>query len=417
MKDAAALHRALVRQLKRAGLIRSPLVEAAFRAVPRHLFLPGVELKRAYHDEAIPTKYAEGRPISSSSQPAIMAIMLEQLDLRPGHRVLEIGAGTGYNAALMAHIVGQAGEVVTVDIDEDLVEAAREHLRAAGCAQVRVVCGDGGFGYADGAPYDRVILTVGAGEIAPAWREQLKPDGRLVLPLSLRGPQKSVAFQKKDDHLASLSLQDCGFMNLRGAFAEPESFVQLADEPGLLLVTADAQHFRPETIYGWLTGPSRDLPTGVQVTEPEVWGGVNPWLALHEPDACALSAEDLWVERGLVPCLIEIWGQCRICSTSGLLSEAGLSVLAPPPGRASFAQRPAPPLPFELFIRAFGDDEPLTQRLIRHVQTWDTLRRPGTTGMRIRAYPRDVPYAPLANEVVLTQRWTRLVLDWPSPLV
>jgi len=107
--DLSALHEALVDKLQSEGHICTSRVEAAFRAIPRHLFLPGVSLSRAYSDEAIATKVPDGQAISSSSQPAIMAIMLEQLGLEPGHRVLEIGAGTGYNAALMAHMVGDAG--------------------------------------------------------------------------------------------------------------------------------------------------------------------------------------------------------------------------------------------------------------------------------------------------------------------
>src|SRR5579859_6035322 len=123
-----ALQQDLVEQLIRAGNIRTEAVEAAFRAVPRHVFLPELAAEEAYRDEAIPTKFLNGSAISSSSQPAIMAIMLEQLELQPGQRVLEIGAGTGYNAALIAHIVGETGQVVTIDIDEDIVADARTHL-------------------------------------------------------------------------------------------------------------------------------------------------------------------------------------------------------------------------------------------------------------------------------------------------
>ena len=184
-----ALHQALVDGLKSMGCIRTPAVEAAFRTVPRHLFLPGVPLDRVYSDQAIPTKRQDGRPISSSSQPAVMAVMLEQLGLEPGHRVLEIGAGTGYNAALMAWLVGETGQVVTVDIDDDIVAGARAHLAAAGFDWVRVVCGDGALGYPDAAPYDRIILTVGAWDIAPAWIEQLRPGGRLLLPLAVGAVQ------------------------------------------------------------------------------------------------------------------------------------------------------------------------------------------------------------------------------------
>src|SRR5437868_1470793 len=191
--NASALHQALVNKLKKDGTISTPSVEAAFRGVPRHLFLPGVSLDEVYRDQAIATKNLNGMSISASSQPTIMAIMLELLELEPGQRVLEIGAGTGYNAALMAHIVGETGQVVTIDIDEDIVESAREHLAAAGFDRVQVVCGDGGLGYSAAAPFDRIILTVQAWDITPAWWEQLKPGGQLLLPLSvIRGVQKLV---------------------------------------------------------------------------------------------------------------------------------------------------------------------------------------------------------------------------------
>src|SRR5687768_1419512 len=134
--NAASLRDALVDGLVREGSIRSPAVEAAFRAVPRECFLPGVPLGRVYRDEAIVTHEQDGVPISSSSQPAIMAIMLEQLAVEPGHRVLEIGAGTGYNAALLAQLVGPRGRVVTLDLDEPIVAEARANLAAAGIGGV-----------------------------------------------------------------------------------------------------------------------------------------------------------------------------------------------------------------------------------------------------------------------------------------
>src|SRR4051812_2082062 len=119
--DPFALRQALVDKLRADQSIRSRPVEAAFRAVPRHLFVPETPLEDVYRDMVIPTKKESGQWISSSSQPTIMAIMLEQLQLKPGQRVLEIGAGTGYNAALIAHIVGSKGYVTTIDLDEDIV--------------------------------------------------------------------------------------------------------------------------------------------------------------------------------------------------------------------------------------------------------------------------------------------------------
>src|SRR5690349_7613317 len=147
----------------------SATVEEAFRVVPRHLFLPGVPLSRAYADEAVAVQAVDGVTTSSASQPSMMAIMLVQLDLHPGHRVLEIGAGTGYNAALMRRLVGPEGRVVAVDIDADLVEGAGRHLAAAGVGGVELVCADGALGHPPGAPYDRIVLTVGSGVVRPEW--------------------------------------------------------------------------------------------------------------------------------------------------------------------------------------------------------------------------------------------------------
>src|SRR3984893_10724102 len=205
--------------------IGSERVAAALHAVPRHLFLPELRPEAAYRDDAIVTKRdAEGQPISSSSQPAIMAIMLDQLDLAPGQRVLEIGAGTGYNAALIRHIVGPSGAVVSVDIEPDLADRAREHLGIAGYHDVTVVAAAGAHGYPPGAPYDRVIATVGVSDLAPAWLQQAGPGARIVVPLDVRGSQLAVSFGRAGSADAgtegpwvSRSIAPCGFMRMRGS--------------------------------------------------------------------------------------------------------------------------------------------------------------------------------------------------------
>ena len=220
--ESTRLHQALVDQLVQRGYITTPLIEAAFRAVPRHLFVPDVPIDRVYQDQYIPTKYEHKQLVSSSSQPAIMAIMLDQLALAPGQRVLEIGAGTGYNAALMAHLVGPGGHVVTLDLDDDLVCTARAHLSAAGLETVDVIQHDGALGYALLAPYDRIILTVASWDIVPAWTAQLARNGRLVLPLMLfPGLTLTVAFDWRGDQLQSVSAYPCGFLPLRGELAYP----------------------------------------------------------------------------------------------------------------------------------------------------------------------------------------------------
>ena len=132
-RHAAVLRATMVDALRERGCIQRDEIADAFRAVPRHLFVPGTPLTEVYSMVAvIPTHFDEhGLSISSSSAPNIMAIMLEQLDVRAGMRVLEIGAGTGYNAALLAHLAGEGGEVVSVDIGADMAAEARSHLASA----------------------------------------------------------------------------------------------------------------------------------------------------------------------------------------------------------------------------------------------------------------------------------------------
>ncbi len=253
----------LIAQLEASGSLQEGPVADAFRAVLRHHFLPGRPLTEVYEDTALPTKVDErGVPVSSSSQPAIMALMLEQLHCRPGQAVLEIGAGTGYNAALLWHLVTPGGRVVTMDIDEDLCQQARAGLLQAGIEEVLVVCADGAGGWPAGAPYDRIVVTASVTDLSPAWVEQLAEGGRLVVPLALAGRvQQSVAFVRSGRSFFSDGLVSCGFLGVRGWLAAP------APEPD------------PE-LEAWLAEPGR--PLGAVLTEEDPLE-FESWLALTHP--------------------------------------------------------------------------------------------------------------------------------------
>lgn len=378
--------------------------------MPRHLFLPDVGIEDVYTDRAFPTKHADGRPISSSSQPAIMAIMLEQLALQPGQRVLEIGAGTGYNAALIAHIVGKGGHVVAVDIDDDLVFGARKHLASAGFDRVDVRCADGGFGYPDAAPYDRIILTASASDIAPAWFEQLSLAGRLVLPLSLRQVQQSVAFQRHHDHLESVAVADCGFMPLRGAFAGPQRVVPLGRPPGPFVAVDGDRPVDPGLLSEAIKTAPLQTPTGITATVGEACGSLSLWLALADPDSCLLSiyGDPSVVDRSAVPLLVE-WsaGDRKQRSTRALLGREGLVALGRPPDAPHDKREARVPLS----VVGFKADTGLVDRLKAHVIDWHEAGRPRTEALRIAAYPKAQHVALPSGARLLEKRWTTLVVS------
>jgi protein-L-isoaspartate(D-aspartate) O-methyltransferase len=230
----------LIQGLKTQGALHDVRIEDAMRAAPRHLFLPDFPLDRVYEDEAILTKQ-EGEARSSCSQPTVVAQMLEMLDLNAGDSVLEIGAGTGWNAALMANLVGPEGRIVTLDIDEDTAQKARANLQRAGVANVETLCADGGRGAADLGPYDAIIATAATEEISPYWLEQLKPDGRLVAPLAFNTIEMVVTFHRRTTAegvpiLVGNDFRHFYFIPLRGAFAGSRlwtrtSELQLTYEP------------------------------------------------------------------------------------------------------------------------------------------------------------------------------------------
>ena len=158
-----------------------------------------------------------------------MAIMIEQLGLETGSSVLEIGAGTGYNAAILAHIVGESGSVITVDIDQDIVDEASGYLSQNGYDNVRCICGDGFEGFPSGQPYDRIIVTVGAQDVSPRWVEQLHEGGILVVPLWFKGFTLSVALEKRAGELKGLSASPCTFIPIRGSAQRTEGYFPIED--------------------------------------------------------------------------------------------------------------------------------------------------------------------------------------------
>jgi protein-L-isoaspartate(D-aspartate) O-methyltransferase len=394
--DVAGLQRDLLAEVRDRGGAATESVAAALLAVPRHVFVPDVPLETAYRDEAIVTKRdVDGVPISSSSQPTIMALMLDQLGLAPGQRVLEIGAGTGYNAALLAYLVGPTGVVVSVEIDAEVAERARASLAAAGYPDVTVLCADGADGHPAAAPYDRIIATVGVWDLAPAWLDQLAPGGRVVVPLDLRGAQVSVALERQDGHWVSRSLVPCGFMRLRGELAGPGQIHVLDRETRLALAVPDDREV-DGGVRTALTATSVIHSIGVVCIGAEAFGGLGIWLAVTEPRSCFLSDEDRG-SSALERALIQAPG---FRATFGIFDGASIALL----GRRRGAEGS-----FELDAHGYGvDGDRLAADLAGHVRAWDGAGRPTTERLRVSAYPWNTP--DLDGGIVIDKIHTRLVI-------
>ncbi|MCW0211740.1 MAG: methyltransferase domain-containing protein [Pseudonocardia sp.] len=374
----------LADDLVRSARIRSTAVAEAFRTVPRHLFLPGVPLAEAYADEAVATQFVDGVATSSASQPSMVAIMLEQLGLRRGQRVLEIGAGTGWNAALMSRIVGPEGVVISLDIDEELVSRAERNLASAGVDGVTVLCADGALGHPDGAPYDRIVLTVGSWDVRPEWIEQLAPGGRILLPLTVRGSQLAIAFDAPGDGLLhSASVRSCAFIRLRGAGAGPEVTIDLG-LPGWSVQAAEEVEVDRDAVRSALSEPGRSWPVVPDpgLGEADVWDGVGLWLALGDPAVFRLLATG---EAAGSPVGTSLFvGRHRDRVTVALGGPDGFAALVTDDAGSG---RPGDHAP--VAVRAFGSGGPeLAAELMRRIDGWTDAGRPHASDLAVLAAPR-----------------------------
>jgi len=240
MTATLSLRQRLADELAGSGAISSPWLHQAFADTPREVFVPrfhrpypgsglvdGADpdqvdewLNQVYSDQVLVVQYTDavdcdGVPTSSSSEPTVMAGMLEALDLQPGHLVLEIGTGTGYNAALLCHRVG-AANVTSIELNPALARVARDALATIGL-HPRVHVGDGRLGLADAGPFDRIIATAATDHIPPAWINQLAPSGAILTDLrgSIAGSLIRLTATTVDDEV---EIVEGRFLTLPGAF-------------------------------------------------------------------------------------------------------------------------------------------------------------------------------------------------------
>jgi protein-L-isoaspartate(D-aspartate) O-methyltransferase len=210
---AEARARMVAEQIARRG-VRDPRVLDAMRAVPRHEFVRAGMTSQAYADRALAIEHGQ-----TISQPYMVARMTEELALSEGARVLEVGTGSGYQAAVLALI---ATDVTSIERHEALASQARERLTRLGYLNVRIVVGDGTRGWPDLAPYDGIVVTAGAPSVPEALRKQLTDGGRLVIPVGNEFMQQlAVVIRHGDDFQVQLT-EGCSFVPLIGEHGWPD---------------------------------------------------------------------------------------------------------------------------------------------------------------------------------------------------
>jgi protein-L-isoaspartate(D-aspartate) O-methyltransferase len=213
-ENPESLRLRMVEHQIRARGIKDRLVLGAMSRVPRHLFVPSESLDSAYSDRPLPIGHGQ-----TISQPYMVAVMTEALELQGGERVLEVGTGSGYQSAVLAEI---AGNVVTTERVPELAEEARRKLRELGYANIEVILTDGSAGFPEMAPYDGIIVTAGAPEIPHVMVDQLADCGRLVIPVGNSYQQTLTRLRRYGKEQVTERLEGCVFVPLIGEYGWAE---------------------------------------------------------------------------------------------------------------------------------------------------------------------------------------------------
>ncbi|OIV39318.1 methyltransferase, FxLD system [Mangrovactinospora gilvigrisea] len=409
-QPAAQHQAAMVDTLLKYRAIRTTRVEEAMRSVPRHVFIPEAPLADAYQPTRpyVTKTDAAGRSISSASAPSVVAGQLEEADPRPGQHILEIGSGTGYNAALLAHLVGPTGRVTTIEYDPDTAQRARTALPAAGFDTVQVITGDGALGHPAGAPYDTILVTAGAWDIPAAWREQLAPEGRLIVPADLPWPT-SLTLQHSpagDGVLHALAYQTCGFIAMEGSTAHPRRIVS-AGHGAIRLVAEDRAALDEDALADVLDHAGHTAFTGAVVGDGPSYDHLFWWLTDRLPGFCkAVMTPERVADGTFAP--LNGWG------APAVHDRASLAYLTNRRGMGDAAGNP-----FELGVRGHGPTgAALAEHVAEVIAAWQAGPRAQTMPhIQVHPRPADTAAAGAAADIpaagtVIERPSCRITIGW-----
>jgi protein-L-isoaspartate(D-aspartate) O-methyltransferase len=212
--DYTKQRKIMVKKLIREGRISKPEVIKAMESVSREYFVLPENESISYHDT--PLSIGEGQTISA---PHMVGIMVEALDLKPGHKVLEVGAGSGYHAAIVAQIVKPRGKVFSVEIKPKLVKFARDNIKKAGFDEwVEIILGDGSIGLEKFAPFDRIFVACASPDIPPPLINQLGDGGKLLIPTGTGFYSELIECQMINNKVHKRNLGGCAFVPMKGKY-------------------------------------------------------------------------------------------------------------------------------------------------------------------------------------------------------
>jgi protein-L-isoaspartate(D-aspartate) O-methyltransferase len=385
MDSAEKYQRQLLEQAQ-AIYYETPLSEAtqkAYLATPRHQFVRryrrwGVkewnEVSEDNLEEHLATLYADRALVlfgdddddvpSTISQPSFVLRMLDMLQLEPGQKVFELGAGSGWNAALMGHLVGEKGCIYSLELIPEMAQRAAATIDRLGIKNVNVIEGEGGEGYAAGAPYDRAIFTAGAYDLPHPFFEQIKEGGLFLVVIKSEGGGDTLALLRKEhEYFESIDSVACGFVQMRGKYQlESLKPIRLEELPEWQELKEKLINTRP---FWWGGKGKQDFPWRTL--------GVRSFLGITEPSFRSFKIQT--EETGRNQHYFGLWDP----------EEKSLVIAK------------------DDLLRSYGSS-PAEERLIKSLERWVKLGMPSAASFSLKIYPIDYPLTANENEWIVRRK-------------
>lgn len=352
-------------------------IREAIGYVDRQAFLPASLKDLAYLDIPVTLLRPDGTIGTVCSQPSAVVAMLSLLDPQIGERILEIGGGSGYNAALLAKLVGDRGSVESLEIKDELCHSANSILRSLGIPNAQLNWRDGADGGA-AETYDRILVSAGVADIADAWLRQLKPNGRIVFPLLLGpGIQKAFAFDYHGDVLISVGVANCNFIPMSGKIAWPSK--TLTNGVGVWIECASALEVDWTKAIEWLRNARAKASYVLRVKRSQL-GDFDAWLATHSHDLCCVAtAIGGATHSEYIPALEKYPGQSTdTIITKGVATNRGIALLSPGAAVDGLSNE------LELTVCGGGSPE-ASDTLVSILEEWENAQRPTLSQLSINA--------------------------------